>query len=219
MAMTGTASRLRKGTAGLLGALLLAASLTGVAAPDPQEAQDLLERKTAEALEIVRQEAEDGEIDVEALRERLSDIIMPHLDFVTMTKLAVGRHWRDASDDQKRALVREFRKLLVRTYTQSLDEYDGQELEFLPLRPSPHEDRVTVRSRVTQSNGPEIPVHYSLRHHDGAWRVYDISVDGVSLVTTYRSSFSSQIQDNGIAGLIEALEQKNAAGDTGPAPS
>lgn len=219
MPMTRIRSSLQRAVTGALGALVLALSATALAAPDPQEAQDLLERKTAEALEIVRQEAENGEIDVEALRQQLSDVIMPHLDFVTMTKLAVGRHWRDASDDQKRTLVREFRKLLVRTYTQSLDEYDDQELEFLPLRPSPHEDRVKVRSRVIQSNGPEIPVHYSLRHHDGAWRVYDISVDGVSLVTTYRSSFSSQIQDNGIAGLIETLEQKNAAGDTGPAPS
>lgn len=219
MPMTRIRSSLQRAVTGALGALVLALSATAVAAPDPQEAQELLERTTAEALEIVRQEAEDGEIDVEALRQRLSDIIMPHLDFVTMTKLAVGRHWRDASDDQKRTLVREFRKLLVRTYTQSLDEYDDQELEFLPLRPSPHEDRVKVRSRVLQSNGPEIPVHYSLRHHDGAWRVYDISVDGVSLVTTYRSSFSSRIQDNGIAGLIETLEQKNAAGETGPEPS
>jgi len=209
----------RRWMAVLLGVALLLAAIGGQAAPDPKEAQALLERKTEQMLEVLRDEARDGEIDLERMREQLSDIILPHLDFVTMTKLAVGRHWRDATDDQKRALVREFRSLLVRTYTQSLEEYDNQKLEFLPLRPSPHEDRVKVRSRVIQANGPEIPVVYSLRHHQGEWSIYDIQIDGVSLVTTYRSTFSSEIQAGGIAGLIERLQEKNANNEVGQTPS
>lgn len=211
--------RIRRWASGLAGTALLLAALAAPAAPDPKQAQELVETKTDEMLEVLRNEARDGDIDLERMREKLSEIILPHLDFVTMTKLAVGRHWRDASDDQKRALVREFRELLVRTYTKSLEEYDNQELEFLPLRPSPHEDRVKVRSRVIQANGPEIPVEYNLRYKDDAWSIYDIVIDGVSLVTTYRSSFSSQIRQEGIAGLIESLEQKNAANETGETPS
>ncbi|MDX1609345.1 MAG: ABC transporter substrate-binding protein [Halofilum sp. (in: g-proteobacteria)] len=201
----------------LLGAGLLAlASASATAAPDPQEAQQLVRESTSEMLEVLRAEAADGQIDLEAIRARLNELILPHLDFVTMTKLAVGRDWLQANRDQKRALVEQFRTLLLRTYTRSLREYNDQRLEFLPLQPGPQDDRVTVRSEVIQSGGgSRIPVEYSLRHHDGRWQVYDISVDGVSLVTTYRSSFSDIIGREGIGGLIAHLRQKNAekAGD------
>lgn len=165
---------------------------------------------TEEMLQILRDEAADGQVDLERIRSALDELILPHLDFVTMTKLAVGRDWLKADREQKRALVDEFRTLLVSTYTRSLREYDDQTLEFLPLQAGAEETRVTVRSRVTQSDGPDVPVEYSLRHNDGRWMVYDIAVDGISLVTTYRSSFSGIVSREGIDGLIAHLEEKNA---------
>lgn len=193
--------------------LLLLASVAAAAAPDPQQAQDMVESTTQQMLSVLRAEARDGEVDPEVVRDKINEIIRPRLDFVTMTKLAVGRHWLDATDDQKRTLVTEFRELLIRTYSRSLAEYNNQELEFLPLRTGDRADRVKVRSRVIQSNGPEIPVEYSVRYSGGAWTVYDIVIDGVSLVTTYRSSFSSQIEQKGVAGLIDSLRAKNAANE------
>jgi len=201
----------------LLASALLACTLASAQAaqPDPGQAQQLVKGVTDQMLDVLRQEGTEGKADLNRIRDKVNDIVLPHMDFITMTKLAVGSPWRNASDDQKRTLVTQFRELLVRTYTRSLDEYDNQKLEFLPMRPSPYPDRVTVRSRVLQSNGPEIPVEYSLRFHDGEWKVYDIVVDGVSLVTTYRSSFASQVQQNGIDGLIDSLRKKNAANESG----
>lgn len=192
-----------------LAVLLMLASWSAAAA-DPQEAQRLVRDNTEEMLQTLRDEAADGQVDLERIRSALDELILPHLDFVTMTKLAVGRDWLKADREQKRALVNQFRTLLVSTYTRSLREYDDQTLEFLPLQAGAEETRVTVRSRVTQSDGPDVPVEYSLRHNDGRWMVYDIAVDGISLVTTYRSSFSDIVSREGIDGLIAHLEEKNA---------
>lgn len=190
------------------------------AAPDPQDAQRLVEESIGEMLEVLRSEAEDDEMDLERVRARLRELVLPHLDFLTMTKLTVGRSWLEADREQKRALVEEFRDLLVRTYTRALEGYDDQEMEFLPLEPGSREGRTTVRSRVVPADGSaKISVEYSLRYHDDRWLVYDIEVDGVSLVTTYRSSFSDVVNQEGIAGLIEHLRDKNAEGETADIPS
>jgi len=203
-------------TAALLAALV---PITALASdePDPADAQKLVEDTTHELLEELRAQAAAGEIDPEVLKQRVDELVKPHLDFVTMTRLAVGRHWRSANDDQKRALVEEFRELIVNTYSSALEQvknYDGQDVEFLPLQESEHPDRVEVRSRVVQPDGARIPVHYGLRYTDGAWKLYDIVVDGISLVTTYRSSFSSVVNRDGIDGLIEDLREKNESGET-----
>lgn len=182
---------------------------TPAAGPDPQQAQDLIDRVTSRMLEVVRDQAEHGEIDIQVVRRRIDELVVPRLDFVTMTKLAVGRHWLDATVEQKRALVEAFRELFVRTYTEMLKQYDDQELEMLPLQPGPREDRVTVRSRVIQKGGSKIQIDYGLHYDDGEWRVYDIVVDGVSLVTTRRATFVSEIREAGIDGLIEELQRKN----------
>lgn len=185
--------------------------------PDPADAQRLVQETTEELLALLREQAADGDIDVEMLRAKVDELVEPHLDFVTMTRLAVGRHWRDASDDQKRDLVREFRELVTRTYSSALEQvedYDGQRIEFLPQRESPHEDRTEVRSKVIQPDGSEIPVNYGLRYRDGSWQLYDIAVDGISLVTTYRSGFGTVVSRNGIDGLIDDLRKKNERGET-----
>lgn len=191
-------------------AVLLTLASWSAAAANPQEAQSLVRDNTEEMLQILRDEAADGHVDLGRIRSVLDELILPHLDFVTMTKLAVGRDWLKADREQKRALVNQFRTLLVSTYTRSLREYDDQTLKFLPLQAGADETRVTVRSRVTQDDGPDVPVEYSLRHNDDRWMVYDIAVDGISLVTTYRSSFSDIVSREGIDGLIAHLEKKNA---------
>lgn len=194
----------------ILMAAILAVTSSAAVAADPREAQQLVKETTRELLEVLRNEAADGEVDPATVRSKLDELILPHLDFITMTKLAVGRHWLQADREQKRSLVRQFRTLLVSTYTRSLSEYNDQALEFLPLQPGQSDNRTKVRSRVKGKDGAKIPVEYSMRHHDGQWQVYDIAVDGISLVTTYRSSFSEIVAREGIDGLINHLERKNA---------
>lgn len=202
--------------AGML-ALMPAQAVVADDQPDREAAQTLVKEVTAELLGVFRDRASANGLDADEIARQLREIVEPHLDLVTMTRLAVGRHWRDADDDQKRALVSEFRELLIRTYSRALEEvdgYDGQQLEFLPLRDGEHADRVEVRSRFIQHDGPNIPVSYGLRYTAGAWKLYDIVIDGISLVTTYRSSFNTVVGRDGIEGLIEDLRKKNAAGET-----
>jgi len=146
----------------------------------------------------------------EKIYELVNKIILPHLDFRAMSKLALGKNWRNANEVQQQRFVAAFKTMLVRTYSKSLTEYTGQKLEFLPYRP-PREGSITatVNSRILQDNGPAIPIDYRLRIKDGVWKVYDIAIDGISLVTNYRNSFASDIRRMGMDGLITELEAKN----------
>ena len=199
----------------LLGALLGAPM--GAAAkpdPDPEKAQATVRDVTDRMLEVLRKDLDEVDDEAGFLQRRVEEIVAPSLDFITMTKLVVGRYWRDASDDQKRALVTEFRELLLRTYAGSLQQYDNEQLELLPLQPGERDDRVKVRSRVIQSDGADVAVNYSLRFHDGEWKVYDIVIDGISMVTNYRSTFSNEIRTSGVDGLVSTLRAKNRENET-----
>lgn len=207
--MTNVWRATKRGLSAVVVSALLAAPLSAAAKPDPEDAQAMVRDVTDRMLDVLRDDLDGAENEAELLRRKMDEIVAPSLDFITMTKLAVGRYWRDASDDQKRALVTEFRELLLRTYAESLKEYDNEELELLPLQPGDRDDRVKVRSRVIQSDGPELSVNYSLRFHDDQWQVYDIVIDGISMVTNYRSTFSSEIRKNGIDGLVSTLRKKN----------
>jgi phospholipid transport system substrate-binding protein len=126
-----------------------------------------------------------------------------------MTKLAVGKFWRQADAAQKTELVSEFKTLLLNTYTGTLAEYSGETITFEPFRPESRDDRAVVRSTFSQSGGDDVPVVYKLRDQDG-WSIYDIEVNNISLVTSYRSAFTNEIGKGGIAGLIGALKDRNA---------
>ncbi len=202
---------LRSPAAGVGLCLVLLAGPAPAASPDPERARSMVRDVTERMLEVLRSEPPaSAESEAVWLARKMREIVAPSLDFVTMTKLAVGKHWLDATDEQKRALVGEFKELLLGTYSRSLQEYDNEEIEFLPLKGTGRADRARIRARVIQSDGPEIVVQYSARYRDGEWSVYDVTVDGVSLVTNYRSTFSSQIREDGIDGLLRALREKNA---------
>lgn len=139
----------------------------------------------------------------------VDDIILPHIDFEKMAKLALGKNWRKATAAQKKAFTVAFRQLLVRTYSKSLSEYTGQKLIYLPFRAKADATTVTVKTEIDQNSGFPIPINYSLFIKGEAWKVYDIKIDGLSLVTNYRGSFAKEIRAKGVAGLIKKLEDKN----------
>ena len=193
--------------------LTLAACLPLVAAA--QESPDaLVKRVTDEVLAIIKSDKDLQSGNTQKVVQLAEQKVLPHFDFTRMTRLAVGRNWQQANDAQKESLTREFRTLLVRTYSTSLSAYRNQTIEVKPLKMAAGDKEVTVRTQVVQQGGPPIPIDYAMQKEDSGWKVYDVVIDGASLVTTYRSSFNDQIAKGGIDGLVKTLAERNKS----PAP-
>jgi phospholipid transport system substrate-binding protein len=175
-----------------------------------QEAPDVLvKRVTDELLGIIKADKDLQAGNSRKIAELAEAKVLPHFDFNRMTRLAVGRNWQQASDAQKEQLVKEFRTLLVRTYSTSLTAYRNQSIEVKPAKMAAADKETTVRTAVIQPGGPSIPIDYAMEKADAGWKVYDVVIDGVSLVTTYRSSFNEQVQRGGIDGLVKTLSERN----------
>ena len=194
-----------------------AAVLALVALPAlAQEAPDaLVKRVSEEALNIIRTDPQVKAGDKSHIRELIEAKIAPHFDMQRMTALAVGRGWRQATPEQKKRLADEFKTLLIRTYSNALDQYRDQQLDYKPLRAEPNATDVTVRTEVVRPGQQPVSIDYSMEKTPSGWKAYDVIVGGVSLVTNYRDEFAQQIQQGGIDSLIQALAAKNAA----PAPA
>ena len=139
-----------------------------------------------------------------------SEIVLPHFDFQYMSALALGKHWRRATNDQKQRFPQEFRSLLLRTYATALREFTNEKIVYLPVRGDIARGDVSVHTEIQRSAGPSIPVSYGLHKKEGEWKVYDIKIEGISLVANYRSTFSSEIRRGGMDKLINKLANKNA---------
>ena len=192
-----------------------AASLFLIAPAAAQDASpDALVRQSIdETLALIRANRDLQANNPAKLFELVEAKVLPHFDFARMTRLAVGRSWSQATDAQKAALTREFQTLLVRTYSTSLSQYRNQTVDVKPTKFGPKDDDVTVKTVVNQPGGQPIPIDFGMGRASSTWKVYDVLVDGVSLVTTYRSSFNDQIQKGGIDGLIRTLADRNRASE------
>lgn len=179
-----------------------------VALAQEHPAQSMVVSSITTMLEVLKNERDRIKAEPAYLQSRVDELIVPNLDFNTMTKLAVGKFWKRADASQKTELVVEFRTLLLNTYTGALSQYSGETIEFEPFRAEKRDDRAVVRSTFSQSAGSDVPVIYKLRDKDG-WGIYDIEVNSISLVTSYRSAFANEIDKGGIAGLIDTLKERN----------
>lgn len=178
-------------------------------------APDVLVRETSQdVLEIVKKDKDIQAGNKQKIYALVDAKVLPHFDFKRMTQLAVGKSWRQATPAQQDALIKEFRALLVRTYSISLSTYKNQIIDYKPLRMQPGDTDVTVKTVVKQPGGQPIPIDYSLQKNDDGWKVYDVVVDNISLVTNYRGSFASEIRQSGIDGLIKVLVDKNHLSET-----
>ena len=185
---------------------------TAVAA---ETAPDVLVKETSQdVLEIVKKDKDIQAGNKQKIYALVDAKVLPHFDFKRMTQLAVGKSWRQATPAQQDALVKEFRALLVRTYSISLSTYKNQIIDYKPLRMQPGDTDVTVKTVVKQPGGQPIPIDYSLQKNGDGWKVYDVVVDNISLVTNYRGSFASEIRQSGIDGLIKVLVDKNHLSET-----
>jgi phospholipid transport system substrate-binding protein len=198
-----------------VGALLLAAMLMTVSAmhakaEDMPAPQALVKQASDEMLAALEEHEAELAENPSKIYSLVDEILIQHFDFARMAKLALGKNWNNITEDQQAKFVEEFRILLVRTYSTAMLEYTDEEIRFLPFRDDLSKKRVNVPMEVVQAGGPGIPMVLSL-YQDNAdqWKVYDVKIEGISLVTNYRSSFSRDINNGGIDKLIEDLAQRN----------
>ena len=189
-------------------ATLLAALVPALAAAE-ESPDALVKRTTDEILTIIKSDKDVQSGNTTKVVELAEQKVLPHFDFERMTRLAVGRNWSQANDAQKQALIKEFRTLLVRTYSTSLSQYRNQTIDVKPTKVAAADKEAMVRTAVIQQGGPQIPIDYAMEKVDSGWKVYDVIIDGVSLVTTYRGTFNDQIQKGGVDGLVKTLQERN----------
>ena len=195
----------------LLGVALLALSSVAFAEVSP----DVLVRTTAdEVLEIVKKDKDIQAGDQKKIFALAEEKILPNFNFERVCRLVLGKYWTTATKEQKAVFQREFRSLLLRTYASALSKYRNQTIEYAPLRAEPGAKRVTVKTQVLQPGGQPIGIDYSLEKTNEHWKVYDIVIEGVSLVTNYRSQFSEEIRQSSLDGLIQKLIDKNKQAGT-----
>lgn len=191
-------------------ALLMSTQGAGFAADIPP---DVLARTTSqEVLAVLRTDKDIQSGNLTKIYDLVEAKVLPNFDFNRMTQLAVGKHWAHATPQQKQSLVTEFRNLLVRTYATSLTALGNQSIDFKPLAMKPDDAEVTVQSVIKQPGGQPVPIDYSMYKTAFGWKVYDVTIDNVSLVTNYRASFANTIRQSGIDGLIQILEEKSRGG-------
>jgi phospholipid transport system substrate-binding protein len=169
----------------------------------------LVKSTTQEVIAILKKDKDIQSGNLQKVYALVDAKVLPNFDFNHMTMLSVGKYWQRATPAQRQSLVQEFRTLLVRTYASSLTEFTNQTIEFKPFRMSPGATDVTVQTQVNQPGGQPIPIDYSMEKTAFGWKVYDVAIDGVSLVTNYRSSFATEIRQSGIDGLIRTLANRN----------
>ncbi|MEN3109913.1 phospholipid-binding protein MlaC [Uliginosibacterium paludis] len=175
-----------------------------------QEAPDVLAKRVmTEVIEIVKSDKAIQAGDQKRIAELVDAKVLPYFDFKHMTALAMGREWRSATPEQRDAVTAEFKTLLVRSYSNALSQYKNQVIDFKPLRMKPEDTDVIVRTEVRQAGAKPVAIDYQMDKREGAWKVYDVMVAGVSLVTNYRETFSQEIKSGGIDALVKSLKEKN----------
>jgi phospholipid transport system substrate-binding protein len=173
----------------------------------------LVKSITQEVIGILKHDKDVQSGDPKKLANVIETKVLPHFELTRMTQLAMGRNWRMATPEQQRTLTAEFMTLLVRTYSTALSTYRDQVIDVKPLRAPPNATDVTVKSDVKRAGSQPITIDYDLGKTPAGWKVYDVKVGGVSLVTTYRETFASEVRENGIEGLIKSLATKNRQSD------
>jgi phospholipid transport system substrate-binding protein len=191
----------------ILGALVYCAA--GAAYADVIAPDVLIKNTVREVTAIIKQDKDIQAGNQKKIVALVDAKVLPHFDFQRMTQLAVGRYWRTATPEQKQALVTQFRDMLVRTYTKVFTVYRDQTIEVKPLRAAPDDSEVTVNTVISKPGAQATLVDYEMKKAADGWKVFDISIEGVSMVMSYRGTFASQIQQNGIDGLIRTLSDKN----------
>lgn len=185
----------------------------GVAQAEVVAPDVLIAATVQDVLSIVKQDKDIQAGNQKKILALVDAKVLPHFDFTRMTQLAAGKHWRAATPEQKKALVAEFRNMLVRTYAKAFSEYRNQTIDVLPFKMAANATDATVKTAINKPGGQPITVDYEMRKSADGWKAFDIVIGGVSMVMSYRGTFDSEVQQNGIDGLIKTLSNKNISAD------
>jgi phospholipid transport system substrate-binding protein len=181
-----------------------------VASVHAQEAPDVMvQQVTEEVLDIIRKDKDIQNGNTHKAIELIDKKVLPNFNFQHMTALAVGKDWKKATPTQQTQLVAEFRTLLVRTYSNALTSYKNQKVVYKPFKMGAADVDVLVRTEVAQPGSKPIQLDYNLEKLEAGWKVYDVTVAGISLVTNYREQFGQEVRNGGIDGLITSITTKN----------
>ena len=193
----------------IIGLCLLGFSVASFAVEAPDE---LVKRTAEDVLTIVKADKDIQAGNQEKLFALAQEKILPNFNFDKVSRLVLGKNWTKATPDQKTGFQAEFKSLLIRTYATALSKYKNQSIEYAPLRMADGATTATVKTSIVQPGGQPIAVNYTLeKQTDASWKVYDIVIEGVSLVTNYRGQFAQEIRQNGLDSLIKKLADKNKA--------
>ena len=200
---------------GIFLVLVLQFAFAGVLKAQEDNPEALVKRITGEVFDAIKSDKQLAAGDKQKALKLAEEKVLPYIDFQEATRLAVGRAWNQASPEQRKKLVTEFRNMLVRTYSNAISAYEGQQMKVLPVRMRPEDTDVTVRNQFVRGGGKPVAVDYQMRKTPQGWKIYDINVEGVSLVITYRSEFDAVVKQSGIDGLIKRLTEKNTPAKVG----
>jgi len=194
----------------LVNVVVILLCMAGVARAEMVAPDALVKTTAQDVLTIVKQDKDIQAGHQKKILALVDAKVLPHFDFTRMTQLAVGKYWRTATSEQKQALVTEFRNMLVRTYTKAFTVYRDQTIDVKPFKMAADATEATVKTTINKPGAPPIPVDYEMRKTPDGWKAFDVSIEGVSMVTSYRGTFGTQIEQSGIDGLIKMLSDKNA---------
>lgn len=208
---------LKNGLFTLFLSLLLLSNSQAAANPDLQAPDDLLKTATKKMLRSINDNRQEIRNTPNKLKSLVEEIILPHLDFISASKMVMGKYWRRADKPQKIKFIRQFRLLLLRFYSSALSEYlngrdkalDENLIRYFPINLKADETALTVRAELKTDKGVPIPIHYRVHLTKKGWKVYDVSVEGISMITTYKNNFATELKTKGIDALIASLEEKN----------
>ena len=199
-----------------------AQSTTGSNAPSSVTAEaknmkpdELVKKVTDDVLAAVKSDKQLAAGDKEKALKLAEEKVLPLIDFQEAARLAVGRSWAQASKEQQEKITTEFRRMLVRTYSNAISRYEGQTMKVMPVHMKPDDTDVTVRNQYIRPGQKPVQLDYAMHKTDEGWKIYDIVVEGVSLVLTYRSEFDAVVKQQGVAGLIKRLAEKNTPAKVG----
>lgn len=192
---------------------LLVVGLAQAATPAPDQ---LVKDNVARIIELLKANRDTYARDHKKLYAMVHEQVLPHFDFRVMSRSVLGRYWREASEEQRERFVDEFRDLLVRTYATALLKYTNEEVRYLPFRVNPNDKTAVVKTEIVQQGGPPIPINYSFYQTESGWKVYDVAIEGVSLVTNYRSTYATKVKTEGLDALIASMADAKRRGQVDP---
>lgn len=188
-------------------------SFVAFAAEAEQAPDQLVKTVSSHIIQLIKTNRDTYARDNQKLYAVVDKEVLPYFDFRVMSRAVLGRYWREATEEQRDRFVKEFRDLLVRTYATALLKYTDEEIRVLPMRMNQEDKRVLVRTEVVQGGGGQnVPIDYSFYRSSEGWKVYDVAVAAVSLVTNYQSAYADKVRSQGLDALIASLVDANRRG-------